>query len=241
MNRKEGNVLGIRIDLLGLAESVALITESISAGKKLRIVTANPELIYKAQKNKELQDVINTADLVLPDGIGVVWALRQLGYCLKGRVTGVDLTERLLEEGNRRGWRVFFLGAKPGVAEKAVAIQTKKYPGIVFSCQHGYYLADEESFVLERIGRFAPHLLLVGLGAPRQEYFNAAHKGIAQVHVGVGGTIDVLAGEVKRAPYFFRRIGLEWFYRLLTQPSRLGRQAVLPLFVLKVLRQKYLS
>ncbi|MGI6451504.1 MAG: WecB/TagA/CpsF family glycosyltransferase [Desulfitobacteriia bacterium] len=235
------NVLGINIDLWSLAESVVLITESIAGGKKLRIVTANPELIYKARKQKELQDIINSADLVLPDGIGVVWALKQLGCTAAERVTGIDLTEYLLQEGSRRGWRVFLLGARPGVAEKAVARQATKYPGLIFCCQHGFFPAEEEPSVLERIRRFAPDLLLVGLGAPRQEFFNAAHQGIAGASIGVGGTIDVLAGEVKRAPAFFRRSNLEWFYRLVTQPSRIRRQAVLPLYVLKVLRQKYLK
>lgn len=235
------NILGIRIDPLGLDESMMKISENLAAGKEQRIVTANPELIYTAQKDPELQTIINTADLVLPDGIGVVWAARQFGCHLRERVTGIDLTCRILEEGNRQGWRIFLLGARPGVAEKAVSAQYRKYPGIVFCCHHGFFTKEEEPLVLERVRKFAPDILLVGLGAPRQELFNAANDGIARVRMGVGGTIDVLAGEVKRAPRFFCDHNLEWLYRLMKEPSRIRRQAVLPLYVLKVLAKKYLQ
>lgn len=236
---KEINILGTRIDSLGLDESLKEISEALVAGKEQRIVTANPELIYKADKDKNLQEVINTADLVLPDGIGVVWAARQFGYRLAERVTGIDLTLKLLEEGSQKGWRVFLLGARPGVAQQAVSKQARNYPGIIFCCHHGYFTEDEEPLVLKRIRKFAPDVLLVGLGAPRQELFNAANAGIARLRMGVGGTIDVLAGEVKRAPQFFRDHSMEWLYRLITDPSRIGRQAILPLYALRVLRKKY--
>lgn len=236
---KEINILGTRIDYLGLDESLKKISEALLTGKEQRIVTANPELIYKADKDNKLQGMINSADLVLPDGIGVVWAARQFGYRLPERVTGIDLTLKLLEEGNKKGWRIFLLGARPGVAQQAVSKQARNYPGIVFCCHHGYFTEDEEPSVLKRIRKFAPDLLLVGLGAPRQEFFNATNTGIARIKMGVGGTIDVLAGEVKRAPQFFRKHNLEWLYRLITNPARISRQAILPLYVFKVLRKKY--
>lgn len=238
---KELSILGIRIDPFSLDESIRVICEALESGKEQRIVTANPELIISAEKDQNLREVINTADLVLPDGIGVVWAARQLGYHLQERVTGIDLAIRLLEESNRRKWRVFLLGAKPGIAEKAVTEQYKKYPGIVFACHHGYYSSDEEPMVLERIKKFDPNILMIGLGAPRQELFSAANEGLAKIRIGVGGTIDVLSGDVKRAPKIFRNNNLEWLYRLVTDPSRIRRQAVLPLYVLKVLRRKGLA
>lgn len=234
-------VLGTRIDNLNLEESIQEISRALTADKEIRIVTANPELIYNGDTNKDLQEVINSADLVLPDGIGVIWAARQAGYHLKERVTGVDLTFRILEEGDKRGWRIFLLGAKPGVPEKAVVNQYKKYPGVVFGCHHGYFTEEEEPSVIERIRKFTPHILLVGLGAPRQEFWNEANKGLARVRIGVGGTIDVLSGEVKRAPKFFRKYNLEWLYRLIVNPARLRRQAILPLYVVKVLSKKYIK
>jgi N-acetylglucosaminyldiphosphoundecaprenol N-acetyl-beta-D-mannosaminyltransferase len=233
------NILGTRIDFLNLEESMSKIRQTIARKTKLWIVSANPELIYRAYRNRELRAMINSADLILPDGVGVLWAAKQLGLAEAERVTGIDLTLKILEEAHKKSWRVFFLGAKPGVAEKAIQNQSKKYPGITFACHHGYYKPKEEAKVLERIESFSPDILLVGLGAPKQELFNAAYQGQARVRIGVGGTIDVLAGQVKRAPQFFRTHSLEWLYRLITQPSRLGRQKVLPLYVLAVLKYKY--
>lgn len=235
------DILGINIDKSSIEEIIRKISTAVMEGEVLRIVTANPELIYNAQKDRELREIINSADLILPDGIGVVWAARQLGESIAERVTGIDLTMRILEEGNRRGWRIFFLGARPGVGEKAVLEQKKNYPKIAFGCHHGYFTKEEESIVLERISRFAPDILLTGLGAPKQEYFNAANPGLAKVLIGVGGSIDVLSGEVKRAPQFFVEHHLEWLYRLVTEPSRLKRQTVLPLYVIKILRRKFFN
>ena len=233
-------ILGTRIDLIDLNETMRRILKALSAGQKLWIVTANPELIYRAEHDERLRTTIAAADLVLPAGIGVVWAARLLGSNKVERVTGIDLTLRILEEGQRQGWRIFLLGAKPGVAEQAVAKLRLKYPAVDFACHHGYFSQEQEPAVLEQIENFAPHILLVGLGAPKQEFWNAAYRGVAQIRIGVGGTIDVLSGKIKRAPEFFITHNLEWLYRLVRQPARARRQIVLPLYVLKVLRQRYL-
>jgi N-acetylglucosaminyldiphosphoundecaprenol N-acetyl-beta-D-mannosaminyltransferase len=233
------DILGTRIDNLSLDECLSKISEAVAAGREIRIITANPELIYKAQKDKELQEILRSADIVLPDGIGVIWAARQFGFTLQERVTGIDLTGRILQEGDKRGWRVFLLGAKPGIGEKAVLEQVRKYPGLILDTHHGYFTADEEPLILEKIKSFRPDVLLVGLGAPRQEVWNFRNPGIAKVRIGVGGTINVLAGVVRRAPLFYREHNLEWLYRLLQEPSRICRQVVLPLYVLKVWQKKY--
>ncbi|NLI91050.1 MAG: WecB/TagA/CpsF family glycosyltransferase [Peptococcaceae bacterium] len=235
------NILGTRIDNVGLDDCLIFIFEALAKGHEIRIVTANPELIYRAQKDNELLEILDSADMVLPDGIGVVWAARQLGGVLKERVTGIDLTYEILKEGDRCRWRIFMLGAKPGIAEKAAIEQSQKYPGIIFDSHHGYFTQEEEPFVLEKIRRFNPDILLTGLGAPRQEVWNYRNKGIAKVRIGVGGTIDVLSGQVRRAPRFFQENNLEWFYRLLKEPSRISRQSILPLYVLKVLQTKYFN
>lgn len=243
MNRKQEigmkklDILGTHIDSVSLEESIQLIKNTVTADEELWIITANPELIFKAEKEDRLRAMINSADLVIPDGIGVVWAAGKLGNKLKERVTGVDLTSRILEEGNLQKWRVFLLGARPGVAEKAAAEQSKKHTEIIFDWHHGYFTEKEEHGVIEKIRKFAPDVLLVGLGAPRQDYWNSKNRELAKVRIGVGGTIDVLAGEAKRAPRFFQKTGLEWLFRLVTDPSRIRRQVILPLYVLKVLRQ----
>ncbi len=235
------DILGTRVDVINLEDSMQRISGALAVGHKLWIVSANPELIYKADKDKKLQTVINSADLILPDGVGVVWAARKFGAEKAERVTGIDLTQRILEESNERSWRVFLLGAKPGIAEKAISKQHREYPGIIFGCHHGYFSQEEESRVLEQIENFSPDVLLVGIGAPKQELWNAAYSGKAVVRIGVGGTIDVLSGEVRRAPKFYSDHKVEWLYRLVTEPFRFRRQIVLPLYVLKVLRKKYLS
>jgi len=226
-----------------MEECLEKVKQAVLSGASIRIVTANPELIYKAAADNKLRQLVNSADLVVADGVGVLWAARQLGHGLPERVTGIDLVLRILEEANKHGWRIFLLGSKPGVAEKAVLNQQKKYSKIVFGCHHGYFTAEQQPLLLKRIENFAPDILLVGMGAPKQEYWTAANGGLARVSIGVGGTFDVLAGLVKRAPVFVRNLKLEWLYRLLTQPSRLKRQAILPLYVARVLqakrRQKY--
>lgn len=233
------NILGLRIDPLTIEECMRQIKKSLSDGEKLWIVTANPELIVKAQKDYFLYKTLNSADIIVPDGIGVVWAAGQLGCRLQERVTGVDLTTKIFEEGNSQGWKIFLLGAKPEVVKKAVLEQQKKYPGIIFAYHHGYFNQPEEKVVVEQIKAFRPDILLAGLGAPKQEYWLAEYPGLAGVNLGVGGTIDVLAGYVRRAPQFYRRHNLEWLYRLVTQPARIRRQAILPWFVIRVLEQKF--
>lgn len=230
-------ILGTSIDIDDMESSVQIIGNAVSAGTRLRIVTANPEMIYLAARDDRLQQAINCADLVLPDGIGVVWAARRQGVKLRERVTGIDLTYRLLEEGNRKGWRFFLLGAKPGVAETAVFKLYKRYPRITFACYHGYFSKEEEIEVISRIKKFSADILLAGLGCPLQEYWLAENSDLAVVSMGIGGTIDVLAGKVKRAPRWVRKIGLEWLYRLGRNPGRIKRQINLPRYVLEVLRQ----
>ncbi|MEI5986576.1 WecB/TagA/CpsF family glycosyltransferase [Dehalobacter restrictus] len=236
---KQLEILGTRIDPASLQDCLETIKNTILLGQQLRIVTANPELIYKAEHDANLLAVINSAGLVVPDGVGVVWAARKLDLPVKERVTGIDLTAGILRESNRHGWRVFLLGAKPGIAEKVIRQQSLRYPGIALACHHGFFTQAEEPEVIRQIRHFAPDILLVGLGAPKQEYWNHEHAGLAKVSMGIGGSFDVLSGEVKRAPGVFRESGLEWLYRLISEPGRIKRQVVLPLYLLRVLKQKY--
>lgn len=202
------------------------------------VVTANPELVMEARRNPEFAEALRRADLVLPDGIGIVWAARLLGRSVPERVPGIELTEALLETAADRGYKVFLLGAAPGVADEAAASARRRYPALrVVGTHHGYFSAEEEPSVVQRITDAAPDLLLVALGAPRQELFIARHRRRWNVPVamGVGGTFDVWAGRARRAPAWIRAVGLEWLYRLLREPRRLKRAPALPRFAALVL------
>lgn len=234
----KAEVLGVQIDALTQQEFVQRITEAIRTQNYIRVVTANPEMLAAAIEDEKLTVVLNSAALVTADGVGVVWAAKRLGSPVPERVTGIDLLEALFPVAAEEHWRVFFLGSKPGIAEHAAARMASRYPGFSWEAQHGYFTAQEEDALLDRIHEYKPHLLLLGLGAPRQEFWNWEHPRLANVSMGVGGSFDALAGMVPRAPKVFRELRLEWFYRLCQEPSRWRRQLALPRFALEVLRQR---
>ena len=233
------NILGITVDTYSMPETVEQIRQAVESPIPIRVVTANPEMIYASVHDQRLKSLINSAEVVTADGIGVVWAARRLGTPVRERVTGIDLVQAIFPVADAGKWRLFFLGGKPGVAEQAGNQVVQKYPGIVWDAEHGYFSTEEEPHVLEKIRRFQPDILLVGLGAPRQEYWIAEHLGLATVSMGVGGSFDALAGVVIRAPRRIQELHVEWLYRLWKEPRRWKRQAVLPRFVLKVLWQGY--
>lgn len=234
------NILGITVDTYSMQETVEQIRQAIEAQIPIRVVTANPEMIYASVRDQRLKKLINSADVVTADGIGVVWASQRLGTPVRERVTGIDLVQALFPASHAGKWRLFFLGGKPGVAGQAAYQVSSEYPGIVCNTMHGYFSLEEEPQVLAEIRRFQPDILLVGLGAPRQEYWIAEHPGLATVSIGVGGSFDALAGTVIRAPKRTQELHVEWLYRLWKEPWRWKRQAVLPRFVLKVLWQGFL-
>jgi len=233
------DILGINIDTYSMQETVEQIRRAVEGRIQMRVVTANPEMIYASERNVRLKKLINSADIVTADGIGVVWAARRVGTPVSERVTGIDLVNALFPIAHQGKWRIFFLGGKPGVAEQAANQVILKNNGITWDAMHGYFSAEEEPGVLEKIRRFQPDILLVGLGAPRQEYWIAEHPGLAFVSVGVGGSFDALAGIVVRAPKRIQDLHVEWLYRLWKEPWRWRRQAVLPCFVIKVLWQDF--
>ena len=203
------------------------------------VVTPNPEIVWLARKQPELLEALNRADLVIPDGIGIVYAARILGTPLPARVPGIELAAGLLRRMADSGEPVFLLGAKPGVAERAADRLKKEYPGLkIVGTGDGYFREDEP--VIERINACKPRLLFVCLGFPRQELWMARHRDQidAGLMLGLGGSLDVFAGDVKRAPMIWRRLNLEWFYRLICQPSRLGRMLKLPVFLLSIVWER---
>lgn len=240
----KSSILGVKIDQVTMDEAVAEIAAMIKQPKPHLVVTANSEMIVAANRDPLLYEIIERADLVVPDGIGVIWAGRILKQPLPERVPGVELMQAMLAESSTRGWRVFLLGAAPGVAEQAAIRIAEEYNGInIVGTHHGYFKQEDLNGVLEKIKASRPDILFVALGVPKQEKFAAAHLASLGVPVamGVGGSFDILAGTVRRAPRWMRRFGLEWLYRILQQPSRVGRAAALPQFALWVLFERLFS
>jgi len=243
IKKQQADILGCKVDLVNLNQAVGEVAALLNTREKAaQIITVNAEILYEASKNPELTEVINSAHMVTPDGIGVVWAATQLGGNPQGRVTGIELLEALCQEGARQGWRMFFFGAAPGVAEQAADKLSSRYPGLLIAGTiHGYFSPEGEGDIIAAIKSAAPDILFVGLGAPRQEYWISQHKEELDVPVciGIGGSFDVLSGLKKRAPELMIKLNLEWFYRLASEPSRIKRQMALPKFVWMILRQKY--
>ena len=238
---KNISILGVRVDVVDMEAALAAIEEFIQDGKPHMVVTADSSGIVLAQRDQELKKIINAADLVTPDSIGILWAARRFGTPLIERVSGADLVMHLCERAARSGHRVFLLGAAPGVTEAAAETLKQRYPGLKIAGTHHGYFGPEESESIARMVRDAnPNILFVAMGIPLQEKWIFRHLKEMQVPVsmGVGGTFDVIAGRVKRAPKWMQRRGLEWVYRLASNPRKIGKCSTLPIFVLKVLRRK---
>lgn len=239
MNRLE--ILDIPVDSLTMVEVISLAEKAIINHEKLRIVTANAEMIMQASQNKELKRILLAADLVVPDGAGVVWASRQLKNPVPERVAGADLAVHLLQLAAERQFRVYFLGASPHTAEQAAANMIRKFPLLnIVGTQDGFFSEEQDLEIIQKINESQADLLLVALGSPKQEvWLEKWRKQLTpSIHMGVGGTLDVMAGNVQRAPLWMQKNSLEWLYRGLCQPSRWRRLLALPRFVLAVKRQK---
>ena len=233
-------ILGVEFDNVTMAEAVEAAV-ALMEKRGCYAVTPNPEMILLSRKNPAFARALKAADLVLPDGIGDLYAARILGTPLKERVCGSDIYPHLMSYLARKNGSVFLYGARPGVAEQAAARLTAAYPGLVIAgTEHGYISRDDE--LLRRIRETRPDLLLVCLGAPRQELWMHAHGGMEEVGlmIGLGGCLDLIAGHVKRAPALWQKWGLEWLYRLCQEPSRITRMIRLPkiLFLAWIARTK---
>ena len=229
----------MRTDVLGVAFDDVTLEEAVDRGMALLdeegphlVATPNPEIVQIAEKDPEFARILADASLVLADGVGVIHAAKILGRPLKGRVPGIEFASALMARMARTGRRLYLLGAKPGVAEMAAANLQAKYPGLVICGTHDGYF-KEDGPVVQAIRDSGAEAVFVCLGAPKQEKWIAANGAAtgAKLLVGLGGSLDVFAGTVKRAPEAFQKLGMEWFYRLCVQPSRIGRMAKLPLFL----------
>lgn len=233
------NVLGVCFDNITMDQAVAEGVRLMDTPGAHYAVTPNPEIVEVCREDPEAMDAVNGADLVLADGIGVIYGAKILGTPLKGRVTGIGFAQSLMARMAGSGKSLYLLGAKPGVAEKAAAQLRRQYPGLLLAGTHDGYFR-EDAPVVEAIRASGADVVFVCLGAPKQEKWmrkNGAETG-AHLLVGLGGCLDVFSGEVRRAPEVFQRIGLEWLYRLVKEPSRIGRMAKLPLFLIHAAKEK---
>ncbi|WP_071461318.1 WecB/TagA/CpsF family glycosyltransferase [Bacillus massilinigeriensis] len=237
--KRKVNVLGMEFDDINAYELLKALKSKINRKKKTFVVTANPEIVMHARKDSEYRNIVSQADYVIADGTGVILGAKMLRTPLPERVAGFDLMVSLLQTGSKEGWSAYFLGAKPEVIEKTIETVKARYKGLEIAGYHDGYFHDSRSIVKE-IKEAQPDLIFVAIGFPRQEkwiyeHYNEFNKGL---FIGVGGSFDVLAGAVKRAPEAWQKLHAEWLYRLIQEPSRWRRMLVLPQFVVEVAKVK---
>ena len=231
------DILGVKVDAVTMQGALDRIESFFEERKPVIVATANAEMLMRATQDEELKNILNAAELVVPDGAGTVWAAHHLGYEMPERVAGYDLAQELMKRAPAKNRRVYFFGSAPGVADKAKIKAEKLYPNIkIVGTRNGYFKEEDEPQIIADIKAAKPDLLLAALGVPKQEKWLAKYKDELNVPVsiGVGGTFDVMAGVMKRAPKWMQKAKLEWLFRALLQPKRAGRLIALPKFVLKV-------
>ena len=235
------DILGVGFDNLTMTEAVARGCELLAGEGAHYVVTPNPEIVETCRADAEAMAAVNGADLVLPDGIGVIYGAKLLGTPLKSRVPGIEFGTAMLAHCAETGKKVFLFGAKPGVAEQAAKNLCEKLPGLQIAGTHDGYFTDAESDVIAaEIRTSGADMALVCLGAPKQELFMKNH--LDELHIklmiGLGGSLDSFAGTVKRAPKWMIRCNLEWLYRLIKEPKRFGRMLRLPKYLFAVLGKR---
>lgn len=232
MERNPVKIQNLNVDTFTFDEAVDYI-------EKGQVVTINPEMIDYASKHPDFANILKEAELVIPDGVGVQLGLKILGHNVK-RIAGIEFARKIVEKNAADGKTIALIGAKPHVIEKAVENLKKEISGINIVYYHDGYFKDDIE-ILNQLQLKKPHLVLTALGAPKQEEFNYMAKKLLpeSLFIGVGGSFDVWAGEVERAPEIYQKLWLEWLYRTVKEPKRFKRIfPTLPLFVLKVLKEK---
>ncbi|MBN1484513.1 MAG: WecB/TagA/CpsF family glycosyltransferase [Chloroflexia bacterium] len=238
------DILGVGVHALNLEQVLARLDYFVQVEGAHQVVTINPEFVMRARRERDFRETIQQADLATADGVGITLAGWMLGTPFPGRVTGVELTWRLAELAAAKRYRLYLLGAGPGVAERAAQRLQQRYPDLIVAGTYaGSPAPEDEEEIVARVHRSGAQILLVAYGAPQQDLWlrrNLPRLGTA-VGIGVGGTLDYISGVVPRAPSWMRNIGLEWLYRLWHQPQRWRRMLNLPLFAGLVLRQAWRS
>jgi N-acetylglucosaminyldiphosphoundecaprenol N-acetyl-beta-D-mannosaminyltransferase len=233
------SILGLPVDAVTMADTLGILEGFVSEARPHMVVTADASGLVQAQADPHHAKIIRDADLVTPDSVGVMWAARRAGKPLPERVSGVDLVDQVCHLSADKGYRVYFLGAAPGVAELAAEKLRLKHPGCnIVGARHGFFPPDSDDLVAQEVAEFKPDFLFVAMGIPRQEKFIVQTMGIirAAVAIGVGGSFDVFSGRTKRAPALVQKLKLEWAWRLILNPKKISKVAALPKFVAMVLR-----
>lgn len=235
------DILGIPVDAVTQREALDWVARALQNGRPHQVATVNPEFVMRARRDPAFAAVLQRADLCLPDGAGLLWAARRTGRPLPTRVAGVDFVRALAAEGARHGWRFFFLGAAPGVAEAAADRLRAECPGLVVAGTYaGSPDAAQDAVTVPVVRQALADVLLVAYGAPAQDFWiarNLAPTG-ARLGIGVGGAFDFITGRARRAPRWMQDLGLEWLHRLAHQPWRWRRMLALPQFVVRVLLER---
>ncbi|MEO3947252.1 WecB/TagA/CpsF family glycosyltransferase [Gorillibacterium sp. CAU 1737] len=235
------SLYGVPFSKLNFSQTVDRLVRFVEEKEPTQVVTANPIMLMAALDDPAYMDMMLRADIIVPDGAGVVWATKYIGKPVAEKVAGIELMHELIRIGEQRGWKVYLLGTAPDTIEVAAAKLKERYPkAILAGYRDGYFKSDQDRKVIEEIRQAAPDLLFVGRGADTQEPWIDRYKealGVPLV-MGVGGSLDILAGKLKRAPGWMIKLRLEWFYRLAKEPTRFKRMLVLPKFAMKVMRDK---
>ena len=237
-------ILGVKIHKVNMEQAFSSFLYLLNGNICSMIFTPNTEMVMNASKDQDFRRVLNSGDLIVPDGIGIIYASNHHNLGLEDRVPGIELMEKILKFANTTKKSVFLLGGAPGISEKAAENINDTFPNIVIKGFHdGYFKEEEELKVIDKINETRPDILFVALGTPKQELWMNKHRKIlnAKVAMGVGGALDVWSGNSKRAPKIFRDLGLEWLYRLIREPKRIWRMMTIPKFLIRVFLEKDFS
>ena len=234
-------LLQVHVHEIDMPGTLARLDSFIKQRSPHHVVTLDASMCVTAMEDKALREIVQNAELVTPDSVGVLWASKRQGTPLQGRVSGVEIVERLCSLSAERNYRIFFFGAAPGVAEMAAKTMCNRYPGCkIVGTRDGYFDAGQDRDIIHQIKEVKPDVLCVALGIPKQERWIAEHRDElgTPVLIGVGGTFDVLSGKVQRAPLWMQHLCLEWLYRLVSNPKKIGKVMTLPRFVWLILTRK---
>lgn len=239
-------LLGCPIDNLSFDDTLRKIEDSIQKRQPIRHCAVNAAKIVKIQSDRKLREIVVSSDVISPDGQSIVWASRFLKKPLPERVTGIDLMQKLLELAAKKGYKVFLLGAREEVICELKEKLRRELPKLnLVGCRNGYFSKDEEEGIVREINQKKPDILFVGMSSPKKEYWMSKYQSTLKVPfcMGAGGSFDVLIGKIKRAPRWMQKLGLEWFYRFLQEPTRMWKRYLVTntLFVLYLLKEKLKS
>ena len=235
-------IKGVRIDDVSIDEIIGRLPVILKKKIGTHIVTLNAPMFYDCQRNRQMRNLVNTAELITPDGAGIMWAGRLFGHRLKERVTGFDLFKKFLKYADEHRSTVFLLGGRSQMIDKLMLVIRKKWKNVlIVGRHHGFFDPNREKEIVESIRKIKPDFLFVGIGAFRQEIFIYNHRETMKVPVmmGVGGSFDVLAGYKLRAPRWIQAVGFEWLFRFLTEPRRLPQVVKIPLFMAELIRYRF--